>query len=73
MSIHVYVLLCIENEEEVVVEEEVARKLKFHLSRTTSTLISVGQTLSLLQHKASPDAFTPFLVTLNSLSIEKMH
>jgi predicted TIM-barrel enzyme len=24
MSIHVYVLLCIENEEEVVVEEEVA-------------------------------------------------
>jgi hypothetical protein len=58
MSIHVYVLLCIENEEEVVVEEEVPHKLKFHVSRTTSTLISVEQTLSLLQHKASPGAFT---------------
>jgi hypothetical protein len=34
------------------------RKLKFHLSRTTSTLISVEQILSLLQHKASPGAFT---------------
>ena len=72
MSIHVYVLLCKENEE-VVVEEEVARKLKFHLSRTTSILTFVGQTLSLLQHKASPGAFTPLLVVLNSLSLEMMH
>jgi hypothetical protein len=28
MSIHVYVLLCIESEEEVVVEEEVASQAK---------------------------------------------
>jgi hypothetical protein len=31
MSIHVYVLLCIENEEEVVVEEEVASQAEIHL------------------------------------------
>jgi hypothetical protein len=60
MSIHVYVLLCIESEEEVVVEEEVASQAEIHLSRTTSTLISVEQILSLLQQKASSGAFTPF-------------
>jgi hypothetical protein len=31
MSIHVYVLLCIENEEEVVVEEEVASQAEIPL------------------------------------------
>jgi hypothetical protein len=55
-------LLCIENEEEVVVEEEVASQAKsqgnIHLSRTTSTLISVEQILSLLQHKASLGALS---------------
>jgi hypothetical protein len=73
MGIHVCILLCIENEEEVIVEEETAHKLKFHQSRTVSTLIFVEQIPSLLQHKASPDAFTPFLVVLNSLSLEMMH
>jgi hypothetical protein len=71
MSIHVYVLLCIENEEEMIVEEEIAHKVKFHLSRTVSTLIFVEQILSLLQHKASPSAFT--LVISNSLSLGMMH
>jgi hypothetical protein len=33
----------------------------------------VEQISSLLQHKASPGAFTPFLVVLNSLSLEMMH
>jgi hypothetical protein len=36
-------------------------------------LISMEQILSLLQHKASPGAFTLFLVVLNSLSLEMMH
>jgi hypothetical protein len=58
MSIHVYVLSCIENKEEVIVEEETAPQLKFHLSRTVSTLKFVEQIQSLLQHKASPGAFT---------------
>ena len=68
-----YLLLCIENEEEVIVEEKLPHKLKFHLSRTVSTLMFVEQIPSLLQHKASPGAFTPFLVVLNSLSLEMMH
>jgi hypothetical protein len=68
-----YLLLCIENEEEVIVEEKLPHKLKFHLSRTSSTLIFVEQILSLLQHKASLCPFTPFLVVLNSLSLEMMH
>jgi hypothetical protein len=55
-------LLCIENEEEAVVKEEVAPQAENPQLRTTSILTSVGQTLSLLQHKASPGAFTPFLV-----------
>ena len=58
MGIHVCILLCIENEEEVIVEEETAHKLKFHQSRTVSTLIFVEQIPSLLQHKASLGAFT---------------
>jgi hypothetical protein len=62
MSIHVYVLLYIENEEEVIVEEKLPHKLKFHLSRTVSTLIFVEQIPSLLQHKASPGAFTSSLL-----------
>jgi hypothetical protein len=36
-------------------------------------LTSVEQTRNLLQHKASLCAFTPFLVVLNSLSLEMMH
>jgi hypothetical protein len=62
MSIHVYVLLYIENEEEVIVEEKLPHKLKFHLSRTVSTLIFVEQIPSLLQHKASLGAFTSSLL-----------
>jgi hypothetical protein len=49
------------------------RKLRIPRLRTTSILTSVGQTQNLLQHKASPDAFTPFLVVLNSLSLEMTH
>jgi hypothetical protein len=45
MSIHECVLLCIEKEEEVIVEEETAHKLKFYRSRTVSTLIFVEQIL----------------------------
>jgi hypothetical protein len=61
MSIHVYVLSCIENEEEVIVEEETAPRAEIHLTRTISTLTFVEQISSLLQHKASPGAFTLFL------------
>jgi hypothetical protein len=61
MGIYVCISLCLENEEELVVEEEVA------------TLTFLEQIPSPLRHKASPGAFTPFLVVLNSLSLEMMH
>jgi hypothetical protein len=48
-------------------------KLRIHQSRTTSTLTSVEQNWNLLQHKASPGAFTTFVVVLNPLSLEMMH
>jgi hypothetical protein len=71
MSIHVYKWLCIENEEEVrVEEEETAPPLRLHLSGIVFILISVEQIPNPLQHKASPGAFTFFLVILNYLSLE---
>jgi hypothetical protein len=48
-------------------------KLRIHQPRITSTSTSVEQTQNLLQHKASPGAFTLFLAVLNSLSLEMMH
>jgi hypothetical protein len=66
MSIHVCILLCIENEEELIVkEEETAPQAEITLLGTISTLTFVEQSLSLLQHKASPDAFTPSLLFTN--------
>jgi hypothetical protein len=73
MSIYVCILLCLENEEEVVVEEEVAPLIENPPSGTVSTLTFVEQIPSPLRHKASPGAFTLFLVVLNSLSLEMMH
>jgi hypothetical protein len=58
MSIHIYVWLCIENEEEVSVEEETTPPMKLHLSGTVFILISMEQIPNPLQHKASPGAFT---------------
>jgi hypothetical protein len=58
MSIHVYVLLCIENEEEVIVEEETAPQAEIPPVENSFYLIFVEQILNILQHKASPSAFT---------------
>jgi hypothetical protein len=41
-------------------KKKLPHQLKFHLSRTVSTLTFVEQIPSLLQHKASLGAFTPF-------------
>jgi hypothetical protein len=59
MSIHGYIWLCIENEEEVTVEEErrLLHQQKIHLSGTIFILISLEQSPTPLQHKASPGAF----------------
>jgi hypothetical protein len=59
MSIHVYVLLCIENEEEVIVEEETTPQAEIPLVENSFYFdIFVEQIPTLLQHKASPGAFT---------------
>jgi hypothetical protein len=63
MSIHGYIWLCIENEEEITVEEEeTGHQQKIHLPGTIFILIFVEQSLTLLQNKASPDAFATYLL-----------
>jgi hypothetical protein len=57
MGIYVCILLCLENEEEIV-EEEVAPPTEIPLSGTVSTLTFVEQILNPLRHKASPGALS---------------
>jgi hypothetical protein len=65
--------ICIENEEEVVVKEKVALQSEIPPIENNFYFDICGTELSLLQHKESPGAFTPFLVVLNSVSLEMMH
>jgi hypothetical protein len=58
MSIHVYVWLCIENEEVSVEEEETAPPTETLPTENCFILIFVEQIPNPLQHKASPGAFT---------------
>jgi hypothetical protein len=58
MSIHVYVWLCIENEEDVSVEEEETAPPTETPPTGNCFFISVEQSPNPLQHKASPGAFT---------------
>jgi hypothetical protein len=59
MSINIYVWLCIENEEEVSVEEEeTAPPAENPPPGTVFILISVEQIPNPIQHKACPGAFT---------------
>jgi hypothetical protein len=57
MSIHVYVLLCIENEE-VVVEEEVAPQAEIPPFENNFYFDICGTDLEPPTNKASPGAFT---------------
>jgi hypothetical protein len=58
MSIHVYIWLCIENEEEESKKKKLHHQLRLHLLRIVFILISVEQIPNPLQHKASPGEFT---------------
>jgi hypothetical protein len=63
MSIHGYIWLCIDNEEEVTVEEEETAPLtKNPPAETVFILIFVEQSPTLLQNKASPNAFATSLL-----------
>jgi hypothetical protein len=54
-------------------KKKLHHQLRFYLPGIVFILISVEQIPNPLQHKASPGAFTLFLVILNSLSLEMMH
>jgi hypothetical protein len=63
MSIHDYIWLYIENEEEIEVDEARTTPPPKNLRNETAfTLISVEQSLTHLSHKASPGAFATSLL-----------
>jgi hypothetical protein len=72
MSIHVYVLLCIENEE-VVVEEEVAPQAKIPPIENNFYIDICGTDNEPPTTQGKPRCIYHFPVVLNSLSLEMMH
>ena len=72
MSIHVYVLLCIENEE-VIVEEETAPPAEIPPVENIFYFDICGTDLESPTTQGKPWCIYPFLVFLNSLSLEMMH
>ena len=73
MGIYVYILLCLENEEEVVVEEEVAPPTEIPPTRDSSYFDICGTDPKSPTTQGKPRCIYPFLVVLNSLSLEMMH
>jgi hypothetical protein len=72
MSIHVYVLLCIENEE-VIVEEETAPRAEIPPVENSFYFDICGTDPESPTTQGKPRCIYPFLVILNSLSLEMMH
>jgi hypothetical protein len=72
MGIYVYILLCLENEEEVV-EEEVAPPTKNPPIGDSFDFDICGTDAESPTTQGKPSAFTLFLVVINSLSLEMMH
>jgi hypothetical protein len=71
MSIHVYVCLCIENEEEVSVKgEETAPPTETPPAGNCFYFDICGTYPESPTTQGKPSAFTLFLVILNSLSLE---
>jgi hypothetical protein len=73
MSIQVYVLLCIESKEEVVVEEEVAPQAEIPTVENNFYFDICGTDPEPSTTQGKPRCIYPFLVVLNSLSLEMMH
>jgi hypothetical protein len=73
MIIHVYVLLCTENKEEVVVEEEVASQAEIPPVENNFYFDICGTDPEPPTTQGKPQCIYPFLVVLNSLSLEMMH
>jgi hypothetical protein len=70
MSIHVYVLLYIENEEEVIVEEETAPQAEIPSVENSFYFNICGTDPEPPTTQGKPRCIYPFLVVLNSLSLE---
>jgi hypothetical protein len=64
MSIHVYVLLCIENEEVVVVEEEVGSQAEIPPVENNFYFDICGTNPEPLTTQGKPRCIYPFLVAL---------
>jgi hypothetical protein len=74
MSIHVYIWLCIENEEEVSFEEEeIAPPTKTPPAENCFYFDIFGTDLDSPTKQGKPRYIYHFLVVLNSLSLEMMH
>jgi hypothetical protein len=73
MGIYVYILLCLENEEEVVVEEEVAPPTENPPVGDSFYFDICGTDPESPTTQGKPQCIYPFLVVLNSLSLEMMH
>jgi hypothetical protein len=74
MSIHVYVLLCIESEEEeVIVEEETAPPAEIPHVENSFYFDICGTYPESPTTQGNPWCIYPFLVILNSLSLEMVH
>jgi hypothetical protein len=70
MGIYICILLCLENKEEVVVEEEVAPLAKTPPVRDIFYFDICGTDLESPTTQGKPRCIYPFLVILNSLSLE---
>jgi hypothetical protein len=74
MSIHVYVRLCIENEEKVIIEEEETTPPAETPPAGNSFYFDIcGIDPESPTTQGKPRCIYPFLVVLNSLSPEMMH
>jgi hypothetical protein len=73
MGIYVCILLCIENKEEVVVEEEVAPRAEIPQVGENFYFDICGIDPESPTTEGKPGCIYPFLVILNSLSLEMMH
>jgi hypothetical protein len=70
MGIYICILLCLENKEEVVVEEEVAPLAKTPPVSDIFYFDICGTDLESPTTQGKPRCIYPFLVILNSLSLE---
>jgi hypothetical protein len=73
MGIYVCILLCLENEEEVLVEEEVAPPSEMPPVEDNFYFDICGTDPESPTTQGKPRCIYPFLVVLNSLSLEMMH